>query len=515
MKRATRGSPGRHRLADVLVAAALVAASAALPGATAAQAQPTSGFALRLPVSTEQASGLHTVELSEAVHRASLSADLRDLRIFNARGEALALAPLPLSPSPAPPVDIGPEVPMVPLPAPQETRDRVLSDFALRIEKEGGKAVIELSPATVTAAVGGPSAVGGYLIDLRRAHEEHKARMLPGVLRLKFASTAPDFAGRVQLFASDNLVDWQALGGGALVLSRQFGDLIERGDFEIPRVPPFVRVTWTGDRVPLLEHARFAPRTTAAPPPLPRAALSVSRGEAVKGAAETFYVDLPVGLPITRLRIRASRDNQVVRVRVWRRNDTPPLQRLHASPLPRRAPASWLAEGDGLQTVFRLSRGGEWIENDMFRLSARSTQLRIDVVDASFGELPTVEAEWRPGRYAFAADGAAPFTLAVGLADAAPGPMFDASPMLPADDPAGLRLPRARLVGGAAFAATERPGVATERAARLSRDPGAAKYLLWAVLAIAIALLAAMAWRIGAQLRSAPRAAPDEPRGHE
>jgi len=483
------------------LASALAAAPVAAPIAASSSAQPASKFALRLPLATERADGLHAVELTEAVYRAALSADLRDLRIFNARGEALALAPLPAPPKPPAPTVAAPEMTMVPLPAPPQARDRLLNDFALRIEKDGARAVIEFSATTAPPAAAERAAIGGYLIDLRGPHEQHKDRAAPGVLTLGFETSAPDFAGRIQLLASDNLVDWRALAGGVLVRNRQFGDLIERTEIEIPRVPPFIRVSWSGDAAPQLGQARFAPRAAVVPPPLPRATLAVARGEPVNGAVESLYVDVPVGLPITRIRLRVPRDNQVVRVRVWRHDDTGARPRARLGLSARRAPEQWIAEG-GARTVFRVDRAGEWVENEPFALSRRSTRLRIDAVDTAFGELPTVEAEWRPGRFAFAAGGPAPYTLAIGLANAAAGPLLETAPLLPADDPAGVTLPLARLVEGAAGAALAAP--TAEGSARVAREAGVARYLLWGVLSIAIIVLAAMAWRIGVQLRRSP-----------
>ena len=82
-------------------ALALAASLCVLLPATAAHAQPASEFALRVPLTLERNEGLHALELPENVYRASLSVNLLDLRIFNARGESLALAPLPVPPAPA------------------------------------------------------------------------------------------------------------------------------------------------------------------------------------------------------------------------------------------------------------------------------------------------------------------------------------------------------------------------------------------------------------------------------
>lgn len=504
MKGSMRFSAWARGFATLLAAATLAGVALGLAQSAVARdetkAEPASAFALRVPLTTARNDGLHAFELTEAVVRAAQTADLRDLRVFNAEGDALALAPLPLPVPTAPEPDAAPWLSLVPLPAPAQARERLLNDFALRIEKEGGRAVIELSPAEPRPAPSARPAVGGYLIDLRRAHEQYREPVTPGVLTLRFAPDAADFAGRVQVQGSDNLVDWHPLATAPLVRNREFGDRIERGAIEVPRVPPFVRVTTERDVMPQLDGARFAPRLAAVPAPAPRTRLEVTRGEPAQGAVESLYVDVPVGLPVTRLWLR-TQPNQVVRVSVRYRRDAPAERRVRPGLAPRRAASEWIADS-GVRTLFRLERAGEWIENEPFRPFMPTTHLRIDVLDAPLRQPLIVEAEWEPRRYAFAASGSAPFTLAVGQADARTGPVFNVAPMLAADDPSGSRLPLAQLASTAAVTGIE-PGGAAGPAARRMQDAGTARTVLWIVLAIAVVLLGAMAWRIGAQLRRA------------
>jgi hypothetical protein len=504
-ERLTRHTARARGLAALLAAATLAGVALGLAQSAAARdetkAELASAFALRVPLATARNDGLHAFDLTEAVLRAAQTADLRDMRVFNAEGDALPLAPLPLPPPTVAEPQAAPWLRLVPLPAAPQARERLLNDFALRVEKEGGRAVIELSPAEPRPAPSARLAVGGYLIDLRPAHEQYREPVTPGVLTLRFAPDAADFAGRVQLQASDDLVDWRPLATAPLVRNSEFGDRIERGAVEIPRVPPFVRVTVAGDVMPRLDGARFAPRPAPVSAPAPRTRLEVTRGEPAQGAVESLYVDVPVSLPLTRLWLR-TQPNQVVRVSVRYRRDAPAERRVRLGHAPHRVDSGWIPEG-GTRTLFRLERAGEWIENEPFRPFMRTTQLRIDVLDAPLRQPLIVEAEWEPRRYAFAASGSAPFTLAVGQADARAGPVFNVAPMLAADDPSGSRLPLAQLALTAAVTGIE-PGGAAGPAARRMQDAGTARTVLWIVLAVAVVLLGAMAWRIGAQLRRAP-----------
>jgi hypothetical protein len=91
--------------------------------------------------------------------------------------------------------------------------------------------------------------------------------------------------------------------------------------------------------------------------------------------------------------------------------------------------------------------------------------------------------------------------MAVGSGDARAGPTLDAHAMLAADDPAGTRLPVARIHADARVAPG---GSAAQRAARIAAEARWSRYLLWGVLLLAVAGLAWMAWRLSLQLRRAP-----------
>jgi len=454
-----------------------------------ARAEAPQDFAYRVEVGATP--GLNVITLSEAVYRAAQTADLRDLRIFNGKGEALPLTPLP-APKAAP----GPthELRMVPLPGQVQARDKVLADFALRIEREGTRSVIELAPIAPQAAAA--EETGGYLLDLR------PHRDVDGELVLRFATDAPDFTGRIEFFGSDDLYVWRPITSGALVRNRQLGDTIERTVFPVGRVAPFMRLGWTNTRAPRLEGAQLVERGTA--PALPRTTLAVARAE----AAASWFVDVPQALPVVLLRVRAPQDNVVVRVRVFRYDDRDPRPRARLSLHARRAPEHWIAEG-GPRDVFRLNRDGQWIESPPFALSARTTQLRIDAIDsAGFTEAPPiVEAEWLPQRYMFAASEPGPYLLAIGndSGDLKPGPTLDARNVLPQDDAAGTRLPVAQWVTATTSGTTD-----PQRAQRIAREASWSRYVLWGVLLAAVVALALMAWAIAAQIKRG-RPAPAKP----
>lgn len=470
----------------ILVKGIVAACACATLMAAAAQTPGSADFAVRLLLTTT-GDGLHVVEFPEAVYRASQTRALTDLRIFNARDEALPIA-FVSAPAPLAPVSPAVDLRMARVPVETEARESLLRTFALRIERD--RAVVEIGPASPQVTAVTP-AVGGYLIDARPLKD------LKGRLVLTFASDAPDYAGRVEILGSDDLVFWRPLAAGPLARTRSLGDVIERNRFELVRPPAFIRVAWASSDVPAIERAQFvehvAPSVT-----LPRATLAATLSD----DRRSLYVDVPEALPITRLFVKMPELNRVVRAQVYRHDAAPP--RAHRPIVgPRRTQEHW--QPIGSMEAFRVLRDGVEIEGAPLAIPVRSDRLRFDFSAPLDGDVPTIEAEWRPVRAIFAARAPGPYVLAVGHRETQAGPMLDARVMLAADDPAGARLPLA-IVDERAGAAG---GPAQQRAQRIASEARWSRYLLWGVLALAVIGLAWMAWRMSLQMRQSNAPATD------
>lgn len=463
-----------------------LAAIVLMTGASVAVAETprSEDFAVRLPLVTSS-EGLHVLELSEAVYRAAQSRTLADMRIFNARGEALPIAFLPAPPS-IPPTAAAIDLRIVPLPALGEARDSLLKMYALRIERDGDRAVVELglaSPQQAATGAAAPSDIGGYLIDARGL------KNMKGQLVLAFQADASDYAGRVQVLGSEDLVSWRPLAAGPLTRNRKLGETIERTKFDLNRPPPFVRVAWASKEAPAIAGAQFAEQL-APVVNLPRATLATVLSE----NRRTMYVDVPDALPIEQVFVRMPELNRIVRAQVYRHEAVAPrVRRPHLAA--RRAHDIWQPMGS--IEAFRVIRDGVEIEGVPLSIHARTDRLRLDFAAPLEGAVPTIEAQWRPGRVVFAALAPGPYVLAVGHRDLRASPSLDARAVLATDDPAGTRLPTAT-IGMRADAAPDSQHVAGAAEGRW------AQYLLWVVLAFAVGGLAFMAWRLSLQMRHVP-----------
>ena len=464
--------------------AAFTLAGAAATSSQAAESPRPEEFRARFPLANV-VEGLNAVELTEPVYRAAVHRSLNDLRVFNAQGEALPFAVLPPAPQSPPDVRLI-DLALTPLPAQQVARDAALQAYALRFERDRDRAVLEIRGEPAAAPAN--SEVGGYLVDARRL-KDTKGRLV-----LVFAPDAPDFAVRVDVSGSEDLVNWRVLATGPLARERRLGgEAIEKNRYELNAPPSFLRVGWKGSPAPQIGAARFEELTPVVVA-LPRAQLTVTLGN----DSRSLYADLPPALPTERLYIHLPEVNMSERVSVYRHVADPAPRSRHLGLLPRRAPEHWVHAGT--VDVFRVMHGGVEVEGDGLALRVPTDGVRIDASRAFSGALPKVEAEWRPARIAFAARAPGPYRLAVGHEGAPPSPSLDLRALLAPDDATGVKLPAARVEAPSADA------TGPAAAERIAAQAHWSRILLWSVLGIAILGLAWMAWRLAAQLRAAPGA---------
>ena len=193
------------------------------------------------------------------IYRAGASRTLADLRIFNAKGETLAWAVLPTQvpeQMSGAPLDLA----LVPLPEQPDMRAMVLKSYAIRVERDERRAVVEVAPLQPVELP--PEQIGGFLVDVRRAKDRSGQLSLHGVRRRRGG-----FPSRVEILGSEDLVNWRPVASGPLALNRKLGEPVERTKFDLLHVPPpFLRVQWAGGPAPQLVGAR----SSSARLPLPR-----------------------------------------------------------------------------------------------------------------------------------------------------------------------------------------------------------------------------------------------------
>jgi hypothetical protein len=427
-------------------------------------------FADGYTIETGAGAPIYRVALTEAVYHSVQSADLADLRVFNAAGESVPHAirrPVDSTASSAA---------AVPLPFYRlDGDDPGAAARALHLEIAGERAVIDVAPSKA-----GRGPAGAYLIDAGEGRPPVES------LELAWQPTGRAYLDSVELSTSGDLRTWRALGSATLADLEQGGHRLEQR--RIPVTQPhqrYLRLVWPAGRQALaLTGVKAQLRSSAAP--LPRR-WSGMTGSAATAPVKGFVFDTGARLPVDGARVVLQQDNSLLQVR-W-----------YSRPAP---DAAWRELGTAL--AYRLNREGTQLQGPELPLARnRDRYWRIELVDgdaAALGSAPRIELGWLPDEVLFMARGAPPFQLAAGAVGvAAPGTSVDL--LLGAMDTddrvrfsANAQLGERRTLGGEAALRPPPAPLPWQR------------YLLWSVLVMAVLLLARMAQQLFRQMNQPPGA---------
>lgn len=433
----------------LLAPAAAVAVAAERPG----------DYAHGLPLATPGQEPFYRVELPFDVH-ARARADLRDVRVFNAAGEAVPLAIVPVRPL-AP--DYRPEhqdVPFFPLPPGSSRGDAALD---LTVSGQDGRIISLRSRAAATTAAATTRAV----LDLSHVNGDVIG------LDLEWQPPAGNYSDSVRLEASQNLRDWRPVAEAALVDMRYGNQQLAQRHIDLPRDRyRYLRLS-AGTALPALTHARVMLPSALPPPSLLRWREVV----ATPGKQDGDYeFDLGAALVVEQLKVTLPEANTVAparfEARARRDDDWRPV---------------------AAQTLYRITQAGQALTSPALEpglVAGRYWRLRVDARAGGLGAQPPVlQAGWRPQQVVFVARGQGPWQLAWGRhsATAAQLPLDTLLPGYKAGD-------ENRLAAAAPGTPVDLGGRDVPAAGAEERPPADWKrWLLWAVLLAGVGALAVMA----------------------
>ncbi|MBM7061096.1 DUF3999 domain-containing protein [Pseudomonas sp. UL073] len=433
----------------------LAACSVALASALALAAP--AEFASQVPLTVSGAGPWYRLELPIEAQLAARHGDLRDLRIFNAEGEALAYS---LRSGAARDAETRAEqaVRVFPL---RGQAGGALPD-SLKVVRSSTGTIVEIPSAG--GSEGGREIVLGWLLDASAADF--------AVQRLTLDwSAAGDGFQRFRIEASDDLSSWRLLGEGQLARLSFNGEQIDKNDVELPATQVrYLRLLWIAPQeAATLRGARLSgSRSSREPAPLVWSAPQPGHAD----ATGVFTWQLPLELPLARVRLGLPQANTLAPVALQGRRD---------------GQTQWSPLARGV--LYRLALdGGEMRHEDLELLERPVRQLRLQV-DARGGGLgaaaPMLSVALRATEVVFLARGSAPYRLALGSAAAQDASLPLATLVPGFDDQRLAAMGSARLNGtlqaGEVAAAVAPSGLDWKRAG------------LWAVLLVGVGLLAAMA----------------------
>ncbi|MBI3898351.1 MAG: DUF3999 domain-containing protein [Gammaproteobacteria bacterium] len=419
-------------------------------------------FAYEAPIALHGVGSVYRAPLTAEVYGGVVRADLGDLRVFNAAGEEV---PIGLSRPMAAVEKKRVSLPLFVLPVKEaQTAD----DISLKIERSNNGSIVSVNAGSTASA---NRLV--YLVDASQINQRI------GALEIAWqVDMGTGFVATLQVEESADLKNWRPLAQGALAYLQRDGQVLEQRRIAIaPQSVKYLRLSWVGAAVNAkitgvgaelqeqTEHRRdwIAPASQAATKP----------GE------YPFRLDGKMPVDYARVLLPV---NSVAHVVVLTRNSDGD---------------NW--EPRGAKTLYRLDSGTGEVKDIELALGrsgfARQWLLRLDQPASTLGAMmPALELGWIPHDLVFVARGGAPFSLAYGS--------VSVSPAFQAVDELVRQLQSANVSGIELQPAAFGTSHILRGEAALAGGFDWRRWLLWGVLLLGVAILAALAVRLLRQLNA-------------
>jgi Protein of unknown function (DUF3999) len=426
-------------------------------------------FAYAVPLQFEGQDAIYQATLPLSVYQNTVRSDLGDLRVFNAQGEVVPhMLQQPERSSTSQPVFR--TLVFFPL---QGTDNKGLDQLSIRIKRNAAGTLIDIDSNAKPAA---QARVAAYLLDASALRQSIQA------LELDWKNSKDSFVGTLNIESSDDLKHWNTVVRNAPLASLQFGGhslLQKRVEFPALRAK-YLRLSWPQQQ----EALQLGSTSAELAATRVEAALSwqTITGSAVADKVGEFEFDLGAHLPLQRMRIALPQMNTLVQAALFSRA---------------RETDTWRSVSNAV--LYKLHHSGQDLNNPDIAVSGnhRYWLLRVELKNGGIGSgVPQMQAGWQPYQLQFVTRGSAPFQIAYGNSEIKPAE-FQMQNVLPnaGQDQAELKIQPAQT--GAQ--------ITLGGAARLSPAPLPLpwkKWILWAVLGIAVLLLGWMAYRLVKQMES-------------
>ncbi len=357
-------------------------------------------YAQVIPIVTAGDSAAWQVELAASVYAGSVDANLRDLAVFNADGEAV-----PMKIQAAEYVDSVTEQrsAVAVLALPRDRRSVEANDLGLIVERDAKGRLRRIETQAVSDPDPFPE-TREWLLDIGDAER--------GIDRVELGWNDPGqgVIAHFQLTGSNDLQRWDSLNADATVVDlQQDGARIERRIITFPATRlRYLRLRRLDTGVALsglrAEASRINRVAGIAPLQWVDAAAIDHIGE-LEAEPRLHLYSLPYPLPVSDVRIDLANDNGLAEVDVLSPLDTG------------NGTLRWIPRAH--LVAFRLVQDGERIDNGAITLSRGSRLQTLRINSATpLSTAPRLTVGYRPARLIFLAEGKGPFVLAVGSATA-------------------------------------------------------------------------------------------------
>jgi hypothetical protein len=452
-----------------------------------AAAATSDDYAYAWPVQIQGTGSAWQIELTPEVYAAVTTADLRDVAVVNAAGDAVPSAPFHAPGSKPTTHEELLDLTTFVLPHEPEGGATGASADAIRLQIERGE---DGKLRRVDANLGSTPPTADKRQDLLL--DASGVRQPFASLRIDWSEGDPDASVQFAVDGSDDLQSWRVLAPRATVLRlTQNGNRLDRHDIALNNAKAAYlrlrRLDYGADLQGLTARLRTVTSNTAGPsrqwldasatgPDTHR--LDASFGRADGSQVVAWRYQLPAPLAIDSLRLELADDNSLARVVVLSRQGSR-----------KDDPAAWVRRA-GL-VAFRLRQGDSVVGNDEFSAtpSARARDWRVESA-TPLEHAPKVSVGYSPDRFVFLAQGEGPYRVVAGSAGARRGdyPVDAALASLRASHGRDWQPPLAVL-----GARTTLKGDSALVAAVAEKPRDWKTWLLWAVLIGSAALIGGLA----------------------
>jgi uncharacterized protein DUF3999 len=433
--------------------------------ATLASAQQAADFRWEAPVSVSGHDALNRLTLPFAAYR-DARPDWSDLRLFNAKGESLAIAfagemePVRTEPAPVP-------LPIFPVSAAEAAREAAMQSLNVVVKNDASGTIVSVQGRAANKPA--PARAAAWIVDASSFKTPIRA------LVLTWDVHAGTEVVKVEVQASDDLKSWRyAIARVPLMRLEQNGQVLEQRRVDLNGLrAKYLRITGEPAAFKLTGVSALSAEVVT---PAPRSKHVVLGTPGTKPGEYLF--DLGARLPVEMARIIVPSNSVAPFSLATRESDKTP----------------WRTFASG--TFYNLARDGAILEAPAVavgRSPMRYVMAQLDPRSPALSEAPHLEVEWRPAQLVFVARGDGPYHLEFGNRDAK-GAILAVSQLIPAyETQAEMKLPEARV-------GEVHPNAPPESALRAAiGDTSPRKVVLWAILVVAVIALAAMAWKLSRQ----------------
>jgi hypothetical protein len=337
-------------------------------------------FAEGIPIAVN-AQQAYEVVITQAIYQRIQTADLHDLRIFDAAGNSVAYAILP-----APPIVANTAEQQKPLTLFPITRSSnpTADDFNLRVQRDARGQILQINTANTPPTASTPD----YLLDLGDA-EQPKPQQLQISWNHPLVSQA-----QLTLYSSDDLLHWQSIGSGALLLVQQGDQSILANVIRINTHQRYLKISSETAELQLQQVMGIYQSREAAADERQWYTASFIQFEKPENR---YHFTLPIALPVEAARVIPA-DNTVLKIA---RIDQDRLQHSYLTA------AEW----------YRFSIQNQVIETPALKMpvtQAANWYLHLPLNASPPAQPPQFLVAWRPARLRFLSNTAGEYLIAYG-----------------------------------------------------------------------------------------------------